>query len=236
MLYFRKPIGTVGYMGGVPVVMEEFCWSLAQMIQYGHEYLCQPYEYVHLDRAPMSYHSTARNYLSARVLGDWLLMLDTDHAFGPDLLGRMVGLLQKHSLDVLTAVYRYRVPPYFPNLFRWNEEMGAYMTVAELDWSQPLRQMDCFGAGTMLVRRTVFDRIRREMKQEPFNVADAPNGAQFSEDFSFIWRCRQLGIKTWVSPMIESVHLRVHGVTHADYQRDQVQTVPMPEGGELVRG
>ena len=77
----NKFIGTVAYLGGVPSVLEEFCWSWSQMVQYNTEYLCQPGELIFYDRARASYHAFARNTLASRMRGDWIVMLDTDHLF-----------------------------------------------------------------------------------------------------------------------------------------------------------
>jgi GT2 family glycosyltransferase len=226
MLTIRRPIGTIGIMGGVMSVPMDFAWSLAQMVQYNTESMVRPDEYVHLIKADTSYHAAARNRMSYMFEGDWLLMLDTDHSFDPDLCSRMVGLIKKWDVDVLTAVYRYKVHPYLPNLFRWNEETQGYVTIAQLDWNTPLTQVDCFGGGCSLVRRSVFEAIRKT-GEEPFEIMPSPDGKRmYSEDFSFCTRLRKLGIKAYVSPFIESAHLRIHPVTHKDFDPSSVPMVP----------
>jgi len=227
----NKPIGTLGIMGSVPSVPWEFCWSLAQMIQFDSEFLCKPGEYVHLMAPSTSYHSSARNQLVKGMMGDWLLMLDTDHAFDPDIAVRMIQLMKKCDVEVLSALYRYKVYPHLPVAFHWNEETQGFVTIAELDWNAMLQQVSCVGAGCLLVKRRVFDRIQNELGEQPFDII-----GQWSEDFSLFIRLRRLGIKTYISPLIESYHLRTHKVTNADYDRSAVQTMPIPTGGEMVIG
>jgi len=236
MLFYRRPIGTVGIMSGVPANYLEFTWAWGQMIAYNYEYLLQPDEMVHLARTPLSYHAEARNYLARNFMGDWILMLDMDHTFEPDILARMLALTRRYEVDVLTAHYRYKNPPYLLNHFGWDEATKTYYTIAELQWDQRLQEIATTGAGTLLIRRTVFDRIREELGEEPFNILPAEDGTgrQLSEDFSFLTRCRKLGIKVFTAPQIESKHLVTRAIGDEDYQRDQVQTFPVPSGGEAV--
>ena len=105
MLLGRKVIGTVAFMGGVPAVLTDFARSWGKMIQYTMEFGCDANETIYLDDAPVSFHSWARNSLVDRMLGDWLFMMDTDHAFEPDLLVRMLHRMNEFKMDVLVGVY-----------------------------------------------------------------------------------------------------------------------------------
>ena len=231
MLLGRRPIVTIGVMSGTMSVMEDFMWSLVQCVQFNSEYLCRTDEYIHLMKPTTSFHSSARNQLAAGFFGEWLLMLDNDHAFEPDFVSRLVMLVKKTGADVLSGLYRYRVPPHLPVAFHWSEETQGFVNIAELDWNALMQQVPCVGAGCLLVKRSVFDRIRDELHEGPFDIIHP-----LSEDFSFFTRLRKLGIKAYVSPMIESYHLAVHRVSNADYDREAVQTVPLPDGGEIVVG
>ena len=231
MLITRRPIGTIAYLGGIFATPEDFTWSWGNLIAFCYEYLCQPNEYVHQDRSRTTYHSTARNGLAKTFLGDWLWTTDTDHAFDPDILARMVGLMKKYDLDVVSGLYRYKVHPYLPVAFHWSEETQGFLTIAELDWNAMLQQVSCVGAGCLLIKRRVFERVRNELGEELFDIIPP-----LSEDFSAFTRLRKLGIPVYISPVIESYHLRVHKVTNADYDRSCVVTMPIPTGGEIAVG
>jgi hypothetical protein len=227
MLIRRVPIGTVAYLGGLMAVPEEFTWSWGQLIQYNTEYFCKTGEYIHQDRATSSFHTTARNGLARTFLGDWLFTTDCDHRLEPDVVVRMVSLMKEKDLDVLTAIYRYKAPPFLPTIYAWVN--GAYMVVSQMDWNAPLVKIDCAGAGCLLVRRRVFERIWNELHEEPFDVI-----GKFSEDFSFFQRCMKLGIACYVAPKIYSTHLRVTGVTNDMFDPSEVVAVPMPTGGTVA--
>jgi Glycosyl transferase family 2 len=202
MLLANKCIGSVAYMGGVPAVLEDFCWSWGQMIQINSELLCNIGEYVYYNRAKASFHSMARNSLVDAMQGDWLLMFDTDHAFEPDICVRMVHRMNKYDIDVLSGVYTYKMPPFAPLLFK--EEEDQFRVIGKWEGGVDLYPMDSAGAGCLLVKRSVFDKIRKELKQSPFDI-EYP----FGEDHSFFRRCKKLGINTWFDPRIECHHLAV---------------------------
>jgi hypothetical protein len=224
MLFVKQPIGTCAYLGGLPSNLEEFTWSWGQMIAYSYEYLLQPNEFLHLDRSRSSFHETARNGIAESFLGDWVFMLDTDHAFDPDILARLVGIIKHFDVDVVSAVYRYKGPPYLPCVFRWNEATDSFLHVAEVDWKAQIVPVDCVGAGSLLVRRVVFDRIREELREKPFDQLMTKNGP-LSEDFSFFRRLMKLGIKVGLAPQVKSHHLRIHRVVDEDYDPSVVETV-----------
>lgn len=213
MLHGKRIIGTIAYMGGVPAVLEAFAWAWGQMVQFNTDYLVEPGERIHYDRATVSYHSYARNNLADRMRGDWLLMLDTDHAFEPDLAARMLNMAIRHDFKVLAALYVYKQPPHNPVLFTRQGDTMQYLG----DWDRGVQAMQVggAGAGALLVQREVFERIRTQLDENPFEIRKS-----FSEDNSFFDRCWELNIPCWCCPAIESPHLVVKPVTLADYRPD----------------
>lgn len=215
MLYGKRILGTVAYMGGVMTIPERFTWSWGQMVQWNSEYFCNPGEIVWYDRATMSYHSAARNSIVDKMRGDWLLMLDTDHSFEPDICARMLNIMDDADIDVLTGIYQYKNPPYAPVVYR---KVGdGFATVG--DWSDGLTafEIGSAGGGCLLVRKHVYDRIRDELDEGPFDI-DHP----YSEDHSFFRRLDKLGIKAYCTPKIQCHHLEVREIGLEDYDRDGV--------------
>lgn len=215
MLLAKRPIGTIGIMGGLLSVPTDFCMSLARMVQYNTEYLCQSGEYIHLDVAGTSYHAWARNGLADRMLGEFLLMLDTDQIFEPDLLCRLLSLMNQSDIDVLTGIYRYKVPPYYPVIYHWDQKIG-YRIISSWDKDAELFEVGCAGAGCLLVRGKVFERIRKELCEAPFDPI-----VPYSEDFSFFRRLRSLAIKAWCAPAIQTGHLVNQPVTVQQNEHDK---------------
>jgi hypothetical protein len=108
----NRYIGTVAEMGGVPAILAPFHHSMKALIQWSARYVCRPGEDIYYPDPPRcSIHDVARNIMVETMRGDWLLMLDTDHSFEPDLLYRLINLSEQTGADVVTGMYQYRQPP-----------------------------------------------------------------------------------------------------------------------------
>jgi GT2 family glycosyltransferase len=207
MLTTHKILGTVAYMGGIMSLPEPFAWSWGNMAAFTPNALCGDGEYIHYDRAKLSLHDYARNEMLSRMRGDWILMLDTDISFEPDLAARMVRTMYKYDLDVLTGIYSYKHEPHFPVLYMHNPENDRHEIIADWDRSKEIFEIGSAGAGVLLIRRHVCERITAELSENPFD-----RYPRKGEDHSFFTRLRKLGIKAFCAPHIEVSHLEYLGV------------------------
>ncbi|MCC6419935.1 MAG: glycosyltransferase [Gemmataceae bacterium] len=212
MLERDRPAGTVAYLGGVMALPERWAWCWSQMQEFNADFLPR----IHYDRATVSYHAAARNGLAQRLRGDWLLMLDTDHEFEPDLVARMLHRMLRHELDVLSGFYQYKTHPHQPVVYRWGEP-GKVRPIGLWGPECKLFRADAVGGGCLLVRRRVFDRIRKELNEQPFDIRHP-----YGEDISFCTRLRDLGIPLWVDARIEYHHLAVRPVLPEQFDADSV--------------
>lgn len=212
LIYGRKPIGTIGFIGkeSSPI---EFTRSWGHLIQFCYEYVVPPCYHLHVDDSVVSGQVGARNELVKKMQGDWLLQLDIDECFDPDLVMRMLQLFEGNKLDVLTGIYHFKSPPHNPVLFQYVD--GQYRAVT--DWARRdevrLLPIGAAGGGCLLVRRSVFDRIRAAQKAMPFDMMPPYT----TDDFNFFERCRLLGIQCWCAPQIEALHLQSRGYGSKDY-------------------
>jgi hypothetical protein len=206
-------LGTCAYLGGLVAVPEPFCWSWSCMREFNTEFVCQAGETIHYTRSSFSLHASARNKLVQEMRGDWLFMTDTDHTFVPDTLYRLLTLMQRYQTPVLSGIYRHKALPHHPMLWMWHDAQGGFVPLVEVDKTAHLIKVDACGAGCLLVHRSVFERISRELEEPPFE-----HRGSYGEDFSFFVRCRELGIPVYATPHVEAVHLMLHGVTEEDYR------------------
>lgn len=216
MLIHKQPIGTVSYLGGTPAILEKFSWSFLQLALYSSEYLCSPSTYIHFDRSKVSYHAKARNELVQTMLGNWILMLDSDHEPAPDLVARMYNIFTKHKLDVLVGIYQVKQVPYPPLLYMWNEDKTQFTLVSSFDNPNhaDIFKIAAAGGGCLMIRRMVIYRMLTELKERPFDITQQRDGKlPLSEDLSFFERCDRLDIPVYAAPNIESPHLDVIPIT-----------------------
>lgn len=235
MIMGKSTIGTIAPMLGVPFVHAEFCWSLAQMIQYSNEYICKHGEIIHLVKPTLTYHAAARNDIVRNMLGDWILMLDCDHSFAPDMLARLLYLSNSFKVagvdvDVLSAIYFYRMPPHGPLLYHWNDKHTGFVQLVNWDEHARIMEIDSAGGGSLFIRRSVIERMYNELKEEPFSIIPP-----FSEDHSFFVRLEKLGIKAWAAPGIQSHHLLTKPLGVDDYvdRMDEIATPTQKQGYDL---
>lgn len=205
MLRQRTCIGTVAYMGGIPAIPEPFVWSLTQLIQFNAESLCQPGEYVSYIRARISLHSAARTEIAAQLTttkGQWVLMLDCDMTFDPDVLARLLRLMYHYNVEIVGAIYPYKSAPCFPVASIWNEMSQQHEGIADWPQDAEIFEVSSQGAGCLLIRKRVLERIVLELHEDPFGIIP-PHG----EDHSFFMRCRKLGIKAFLAPQVQAGHI-----------------------------
>lgn len=212
----KEIIGTCTYMGGVPMVFEEFSWCWGQLIQFNTESLCGPNQLIHYARPKVSLHDFARNQMAATFLGDWLFMLDTDHSFDPDILLRLLNKMTMYDLDIISGAYTFKVPPYLPVCYLSSD--SGYNIIGKWDENVDLLSIDSAGAGCLLIRRRVFDKIRDELGELPF---ERFNG--LGEDHSFFKRCEKLGIKSYLHTKAECHHLEIRRTHLSDCDTSNMQ-------------
>jgi hypothetical protein len=164
--------------------------------------------------------------LVERFLGDWLLMLDTDHTPDPDLAVRLLTLMGQAEVSVICGVYCHRTPPNSPVLYQWNTEGTGLEPVGDWDRSAKLIQVGSAGGGALMVRRAVYQRIRDELRCMPFDITPP-----FGEDHSFFKRCRQLDIPVYAAPNIESRHLEVRSFGLDTYTAPEIPEANRVEVG-----
>ena len=154
---------------------------------------------------------SARNSLALTAVQreyDWLLWLDSDMVFEPDLLERLLAEAEEKNLDVLSGLYFKRTSPTEPVIlkkldWRVNAE-GAVEREAEayLDYPRDaLFEVEGAGTGCLLTRVGIYRKVMERFGITPFQPL--PN---LGEDYSFCWRLKQLGIKMHCDSRIKLGH------------------------------
>jgi GT2 family glycosyltransferase len=148
---------------------------------------------------------TSRNNLSIQALNmnaEYILWLDSDMVFQPDLLERMFKVMEENKLDFLSGLYFRRAKPFTPVIFDKLEmrEDGCHWHNME---SVPTELTEIEGCGFGVVL----------MKSEIIANVFGSQGDLFTplmgvgEDLSFCWRARQAGYKLYLDPSISLGHV-----------------------------
>lgn len=159
----------------------------------------------------------ARNNLARQAIkaeADWILWLDSDMVFGPDLLQRMMKVCTENDIDFLTALCFRRKPPYTPCLFDRLEKIdkGASYTALLSVPEGRFKVGGCGFAGVLMSTQVILD-VGAKFNGRMFDPLEG-----FGEDVSFCWRARQCGYDIWCDSDIELGHVGSCVVTRGYFE------------------
>ena len=220
-----RVVGTIARMWA-DNTYSSFTDSLVELMQVTERTICGPGEMLLYNKATISWHSGARNQIVEDAEGEWIFMLDTDHVFAPDLLIRLLEIRKKYGTEVLSGVYQYKHHPHGPVAGFWQGDK-ALAPLADWDRSAEILEVGAVGAGCLLVDRKVYNRIKRELGELPFDITEG-----LSEDYSFCRRCRKLGIPVYLAPRVQCHHTIRTVLDLEDYRPPaQTKAVQIVNGG-----
>lgn len=152
----------------------------------------------------------ARNHLaslatSAKTDFDYVLWLDSDMVFAPDLLQRMLKHME-NGLDIVSGIYFRRQPPFSPVLFKRlshevlenNKKFEEYNDYPK----DSLFEVDGFGFGCVMMTVDMLIDIALNCPGNWFDCSDS-----WGEDVSFCLRAKSLGYKLWCDSTIKCGHV-----------------------------
>jgi hypothetical protein len=165
-------------------------------------------------RAEGLYVTENRNELVRQALdakADWLLQIDGDESFSPDLLRILMRTADEYKRPVVVGVYA-NIGSVVENggfnivdcIYAETDD-GQYRGVVPPDNMQPF-QVDAAGTGIFLTHMSVFKKISApwfwlEMIQLPSKKVQFMN-----EDIAFCRILREHGFPIWCDPLAEAIH------------------------------
>ena len=171
--------------------------------------------------------SMPRNQLVGQFLmskAEWLLMLDTDISFPPQLPSLMLARAMQLDATVLSGLY-WGVRPNqngsglaaFPVVYGFPAHPDDDLEPLAFLPNRPVK-VAAAGAGCMLVHRTAFlDVLAKNYSEHlPWFAETERGGHLTSEDIEFCQRLTECGHDVWFDPSIEVAHLKtvpVHTTT-----------------------
>jgi hypothetical protein len=174
----------------------------------------------------------------------WLLWLDTDMGFRPDLLEQLMAAADPAERPVVGALcFAQRelaadgmggyvtIPT--PTIFDWSPVTtpeGVELEGFEIRYDYPASALvRCGGTGAacVLVHRSVFERIREKYGAEWYHRVQAREGSM-GEDLSFCMRATALGIPVHVHTGVRASHAKTVWLAEGHFL-DQVSVPPATE-------
>lgn len=133
------------------------------------------FSYHHLTRAPIHMaRQLAADYATDQGF-DWLVQLDDDAVFPPDLIRRLLS----HNKEIVTTLAYQRKPPHLPCIFTLNEE-GLHGVPMEGMERTGLRRVDASGFHCSLMSTKVIKKLRAAGIKQYYGGFDNKVGEDFA--------------------------------------------------------
>lgn len=163
---------------------------------------------------------------------EWLLSLDTDMVFQPDLLNSLLGSANKAIRPVVGGLCfgggRVNVP--FPTLYTLTnpKDNGGKITRVVRDYPKDaLCKVDATGAACLLIHRKVLQEMGDKYKDmpdgypnpHPWFAESVHQGHEFGEDWTFCMRLKQMGVPLYVNTAVKLGHVKTQNYNEAYYEQ-----------------
>lgn len=199
-----KTVICVPSMDTVPV---QFCQSLAMLDKKDCYLAFKTGSLVYIARNELA-------KLAIKLETDYVLWLDSDMTFEPDLMERLFKTMEEEKASIVSGLYFKRVPPYKPVGFDSliiDGSGNVRITDIEAIPDKPFKAA-AIGFGCVLMKTDVLISVMAEFG-ELFNPM--PNAG---EDIAFCWRAKQCGYDIVIDPRIECGHVGHYVVTSDLYK------------------
>ena len=161
----------------------------------------------------------ARNALAKQAMDgdfDYILWLDSDVQFEPDLLKRLMAHID-NGLDFVSGLYFKRCYPTAPVVFKTiiQRKEGKELITEALTYNDypkdQLFEVDAAGFGAVLMK---VDLLRKVWNK--YGLPFSPS-LGLGEDMSFCWRAKQVGAKLYCDSSIKLRHIGLTAYGESTY-------------------
>lgn len=177
-------------------VEAEFTQSIASLEPEGEiRYVSMQSSMIYKSRTDLALLAVAKKY-------DFVLWIDSDMTFKPDLLKRLMADMD--GRDMVAPLFFMRIPPYEPVMY---SKLRKGLTPAEnehqklIDYPEDrMFTVEGIGFGCVLMRTKVIEDVVNRYHELFGHIPG------YGEDLSFCIRARGCGYDIWVDPTIEVGH------------------------------
>lgn len=173
--------------------------------------------------------STARNKQAREFLktrADWLLIVDSDMAFEPDSLERLMVEADPEKAPIVGGLCfgKTQKPDgrleYWPTLYQFDKDLKSYRFN---EWPEnTMLPVNATGTAFLLIHRSVLEAMGDKFgDREPWVWFEEINfnGHVYGEDVTFCMRAQQCGFPIHVHTGVEITHMKPEAITADTYKR-----------------
>jgi hypothetical protein len=145
---------------------------------------------------------------------DYLFFADCDQIFPEDCVDRLL----QHDVPVVTARYHMRKEPYHCVGYVKHRTQSGKHCYAPVHYGQGLIEIERAGAGALLIKREVLEKIRERIGENWFRYQRGPEypfDMSVSEDFWFYQQAREAGFTCYLDWDTEVGHLQTFAINRS---------------------
>lgn len=171
--------------------------------------------------------AVARNTLALDFKGDYIFFIDDDVLPPFDTITKLI----QHNKDIVAGLYFAKQRPHFPQIFlRSKKTKGRYDSVINYPKNE-LIEVDACGAGCMLIKKEVFEKLKKPYFQY---IPRGEKTPRIGEDFYFCEKVKKAGFKIYCDTSIICKHIGTTyiGPEHWEISNDKLKEIEERMGPE----
>jgi predicted peroxiredoxin len=165
-----------------------------------------------------------RNNLVERALANnattHILFVDTDMILPHDMIARFLKFMESDEVDMMTAIYFQKNIPFRSTQFlSFTKDKFKRLRAADYDEGE-LVKIHSSGAGAVLIKREVFDKIEKPY----FKFILSKDGTKYiGEDIYFFRKAAEAGLNLYVDTSIIAQHMNGSQIYPLMFEQDYLR-------------
>jgi len=190
-----------------------FVISLTQLMRPGQlkairELGVERYFYLFNRAFPLDYNRNTLVKKAIELSADWVLFLDADMAFTPDLVSALLKDSMQSGAAIVSGCYFKKLPPHscVSSIKKHPEDPQLLTPIDPHDDSASLVECDVIGMGAALIHRDVFEAISYPWFE--YEVYEKTGERTVTEDVPFCRKAKEAGFSIWTDTSLVCGHIR----------------------------
>lgn len=166
----------------------------------------EPFDRMEVNYVPGADVAVARNLLAEKAIGDYIFFIDDDVL--PPI--NTIEKLYNHKKDIVSGLYFAKQQPHFPQIFKDSKrDVGRYDSVENYE-KDALIEIDACGAGCMLIKKEVFEKLKQPYFQY---IPKSETTPRKGEDYFFCEKAKKAGFKIFCDTSVLCKHIGTKYIT-----------------------
>lgn len=156
------------------------------------------------------------------------LWLDSDHIFDRDLFCQLARHYARPEVDMISALYFGRCPPYLPVAYVKDGNPSPYTHYPLIQVPNCLCEVDAVGFGAIMTKREVFETL-----PDPWFAMQGRNGQAIGEDMCFCVHAKEAGFRLFLDGQYKLGHFSDKQIITEKLHKDWVENHPDDFGDKI---